>query len=99
MVYEVATIEIKDGAAAAFEAAVKEAAPVFQRARGCRGLALQRSVETPSRYFLVVTWDSVEDHMVHFRESPDFQEWRRLAGPHMANAPQVEHTTVALTAF
>ncbi|MFG1478877.1 antibiotic biosynthesis monooxygenase [Xanthobacter sp. V4C-4] len=99
MVYEVATIEIKAGAEAAFEAAVAQAAPVFQRARGCRGLSLERSVETPSRYFLVVTWDSVEDHMVHFRNSPEFQEWRSLAGPHMAGAPQVEHTTLALTAF
>lgn len=99
MVYEVATIEIKDGAEAAFEATVKAAAPLFQRARGCQGLSLERSVEAPSRYFLVVTWDSVEDHMVHFRNSPEFQEWRRLAGPHMAAPPQVEHTAVVLAAF
>ncbi|MFG1418328.1 antibiotic biosynthesis monooxygenase family protein [Xanthobacter sp. V0B-10] len=99
MVYEVATIEVKDGAGAAFEAAVKEAAPFFQRSRGCRGLRLERSVEAPNRYFLVVTWDSVEDHMVHFREAPEFQEWRRLAGPHMAAPPQVEHHEALFTAF
>lgn len=99
MVHEVATIEIKDGASAEFEAAVAAAAPYFQRARGCKGLVLRRSVEHPSRYFLVVTWESVEDHMVHFRNSPEFQEWRRLTGPFMAAPPSVEHTTLALTGF
>lgn len=99
MVYEVATIEIKDGTAEAFEAAVKEAAPFFQRSRGCKGLSLERSVEAPHRYFLIVTWESVEDHMVHFRNSPEFQEWRRLAGPFMATPPQVEHRAVVLSAF
>ncbi len=99
MVYEIATLDIKEGSEAAFEAAVKEAAPYFQKSRGCRGMALERCVETPSRYYLVVTWDSVEDHMVHFRNSPEFQEWRRLAGPHFANPPSVEHTSVTATYF
>lgn len=99
MVYEIATIDIKEGSEAAFEAAVKEAAPYFQRFPGCRGLSLERSVEHPSRYFLRVTWDSVEDHMVHFRGAPEFQEWRRLASPHFASLPSVEHSSVALAAF
>lgn len=99
MVYEIATIDIKEGAEAAFEAAVKEAAPHFQKARGCRGLSLERSIESPSRYYLVVTWDSVEDHMIHFRNSPEFLEWRRLASPHFAAAPSVEHTAVVGTFF
>lgn len=99
MVYEIATIDVKDGSEAAFEAAVKEAAPYFQKARGCSGLSLERSVEQPSRYYLVVTWASVEDHMVHFRNSPDFQEWRRLASPHFAAPPTVEHTSVVGSYF
>ncbi|MDI4657252.1 antibiotic biosynthesis monooxygenase family protein [Xanthobacter autotrophicus] len=99
MVYEIATLDIKEGSEAAFEAAVKEAAPFFQKSRGCRGLSLERSVEKPSCYYLVVTWDSVEDHMVHFRNAPEFQEWRRLASPHFASAPSVEHTSVVGTFF
>ncbi|MFG1291016.1 antibiotic biosynthesis monooxygenase family protein [Xanthobacter versatilis] len=99
MVYEIATLDIKEGSEAAFEAGVKEAAPFFQKSRGCRGLSLQRSVESPSRYYLVVTWDTVEDHMVHFRNSPEFQEWRRLASPHFVSPPSVEHTSVVGTFF
>lgn len=99
MILEIATIEVKDGASTDFEAAVRAATPCFQRARGCKGLALRRSVEQPNRYFLVVTWETLEDHTVHFRNSPDFQEWRQLAGPFMAAPPSVEHNTLALTAF
>ena len=99
MIYEIAEIDVRLGAESAFEAAVSEAAPVFRRARGCRSLALQRVIERPSTYRLVVGWDSVEDHMVHFRESADFQEWRRLASPHFAGPPKVDHVEWALEAF
>lgn len=41
----------------------------------------------------MVTWETVEDHMVHFRNSEDFQEWRRLTSLHFAAPPRVVHTT------
>ncbi|MGO8954510.1 MAG: antibiotic biosynthesis monooxygenase family protein [Rhodomicrobium sp.] len=99
MIFEIAEIEVKAGEEAAFEAGVAKAVPLFQRAKGCRGMELQRSVETPSKYRLVVKWETIEDHMVHFRGSEDFQEWRRLAGPHFASAPVVGHTHTVLSGF
>jgi heme-degrading monooxygenase HmoA len=92
MYLEIAAIEISAGQESPFEAAVAEAAPLFLRAKGCQGMQLQRSVEKPSHYRLVVKWETVEDHMVHFRQSEDFQTWRRLAGGHFASSPVVEHT-------
>lgn len=99
MFLEVATIEIKPGEEEAFEAGVAKAVPLFKRARGCHGMELQRSVEKPSSYRLVVRWERVEDHMVHFRGSEDFQEWRRLVGPYFAVPPAVEHTRTVLSGF
>jgi len=96
MVYEMAHITVSAGKNAAFEAGVKEALPLFHRARGCRGAELQRSVEEPNQYVLVVQWDTVEDHMVHFRESADFEEWRRLVGPYFEKPPAVGHTQVVV---
>ena len=92
MVWEIAQFEIKSGEEAAFEAAATQAVPLFRRARGCRNMQMQRSIEHPGRYRLIVEWDTVEDHTVHFRGSADFQEWRRLVGGHFASAPSVEHT-------
>src|SRR5438270_6355766 len=92
MVTEIAQIEIKPGMEAAFEAGVTNAAPIFQRARGCKGMELHRSLEQPQRYRLLVKWDTVENHTVDFRGSEDFQEWRKLVGHCFAGAPEVEHT-------
>ena len=93
MFWEIAQIDVKAGEEAAFETAVGKAVPLFRRSRGCRGLQLHRSVEIPTRYRLVVSWDTVEDHTVHFRGSEEFKEWRRLVGGHFASAPAVEHTS------
>jgi heme-degrading monooxygenase HmoA len=99
VIFEIAHIAVKPGMEAAFEQGVAEAAPLFQRARGCRGLSLQRGVEQPTHYRLVVQWETVEDHTVHFRNSEDFQGWRRLVGHCFERAPQVEHVTTVLAPF
>lgn len=99
MFLEIAQIEVKPGAEAAFEAGVAKAAPLFQRAKGCKGMELQRSVEFPARYRLIVTWETVENHTEDFRGSADFQEWRRLVGECFAAPPAVEHTHQVLKAF
>jgi hypothetical protein len=54
MITEIAQIDVKPGMEAEFETGVKNAAPVFQRAKGCHGLELQRSIEKPARYRLFV---------------------------------------------
>ena len=99
MIFEIAELTIKPGLEAEFEIGVQRAAPLFQRARGCRSLALERGIEDPTRYRLVVGWDTVEDHTVHFRSSPDFQAWRSLVGHCFAAPPQVVHTQQVLLAF
>jgi heme-degrading monooxygenase HmoA len=96
MITEIAQIEVKPGSEADFEAAVAQARPLFLRAKGCHGIELQRSVEKPSRYRLMVKWATLENHTVDFRESPDFAAWRALAGPHFAAPPDVEHTANVL---
>ncbi len=54
MIFEIVEIDVKPGEEAAFEAGVAQALPLFQRAKGCHGMELQRSIETPSKYRLVV---------------------------------------------
>ncbi|HQS10110.1 MAG: antibiotic biosynthesis monooxygenase [Rhizobiales bacterium 24-66-13] len=99
MVYESVLIAVTPGQEADFEAGVTKAVPLFQNARGCRAMRLDRSVETPTHYTLVAEWDSVDDHMVHFRESPAFKEWRALVSPYFAAAPQMEHRHTVVKGF
>lgn len=96
MIHEVATLTIDPAQAEAFEAAVAAARPFFEAARGFRSFALVRSVEQPERYCLVVGWESVDAHMVDFRQSDGFQQWRALASPFFRAPPAVEHFATAL---
>lgn len=99
MIFEIATIEVKTDSTEEFESGVAEALPLFRRAKGCRSIKLERSIETPSRYRLVVGWDTVEDHVVDFRNSADFEAWRSLVGHTFEAPPVVEHTAVVLSGF
>lgn len=99
MFMEVAEIQVKPGTEAQFEAGVAQAVTLFQRAKGCSAMHLERSVEEPTHYTLRVQWATVENHMVDFRESADFQQWRTLVGDFFAAPPQVGHTAIAVKGF
>jgi len=99
LITEIAMLTIDPDNAAAFEAAVAEATPVFRAAEGCHGMMLERVVEDPARYRLIVQWETIEHHMVTFRESPAFQIWRGLAGPFFAAPPVVEHSALVARHF
>jgi len=99
MILEIAVIDVKPGLEAAFEAGVAKAAPVFARAKGCKGLELKRSIEKPRRYRLFVTWETLENHTMDFRNSADFGEWRKLVGHCFESPPEVEHVVEAVKGF
>jgi heme-degrading monooxygenase HmoA len=99
MILEIAQIEVKAGLEKEFESGVAKATPVFARAKGCRGMELHRSIEKPSRYRLLVKWETLENHTVDFRGSDDFKVWRGLVGHCFAGAPEVEHTSQVVHGF
>lgn len=98
-VLEIADIRVKPENSAAFEAAVAEAVPLFRAAPGCESLRLERSIEQPGRYLLVVGWATIEAHTVDFRGSEAFTAWRGLVGQYFAAPPHVEHVERVLEGF
>ncbi|HTJ92700.1 MAG TPA: antibiotic biosynthesis monooxygenase family protein [Pararobbsia sp.] len=92
MILEMAHIEVQEGKTSEFEAGVRKALPLFARSKGCHGTELHRIIERPNHYLLIVRWETVDDHMVHFRQSEEFQEWRSLVSPYFVAPPQVHHT-------
>ena len=91
MILEIAQIEVKEGAQAPFERGVSRSREPFMRAKGCLGVELQRSVEFPGRYRLLVQWKTLEDHTITFRNSADFATWRSHVQDYFAAPPTVEH--------
>ncbi len=88
---EVATLNIRPGQSAAFEAAFREARQYIAATPGFISLELRRCVESPDQYLLLVHWRTLEDHTVGFRLSPQYQGWKRLLHHFYDPFPTVEH--------
>lgn len=99
MIYEVAELYIKADDHTAFQAAVAEAVPIFRQATGCLSMRLDRDIEVPDTYHLVVGWATLDNHVVDFRGSEGFQAWRALVGGHFAQPPKVEHFNTVVAGF
>lgn len=98
-VREIAVIKVRPGQEEVFERAVALAIPLFQRAHGARGFSLESSVEHPATYLLSVIWESVNDHMVAFRQSADFTAWRELIDEHLDGPIEMQHVQHVMTGF
>ena len=95
MILEIADIRIVPGQQTAFDAAIQLAVDtVASKAKGFRGYKVNKGVESPERYILMIYWDTLEDHTVDFREGPLFPQWRAIVGPFFAAPPTVEHFTL-----
>ena len=87
MVLEVALIDVTPGRRR-FTAAYAQAHPVLAGTPGCRSVRMTRGIESPSRFVLLVEWDSVEAHVrtsgpprpVHHLARPDRAVFRRRPG-------------------
>ena len=94
MILEVAEIHVKDGTGKAFESALQQAQPVLMGTEGYIRHELRGSMEDENRYLLFVEWESLEAHLVNFRESERYLEWRKIISPFFAQSPLVEHFDV-----
>jgi heme-degrading monooxygenase HmoA len=91
MVTEHVILPVRPGAEAAFEAAFAQAIPLISETPGFISLQLQRSIESPSSYLLLVGWHDVEDHTEVFRGSLNYERWRELLHRFYDPVPEVEH--------
>jgi heme-degrading monooxygenase HmoA len=91
MILEVAILHIKPEEMSRFEAVFPKAEAIFRSIPGYISHELQRCVETKGRYHLLIRWENIDAHMVNFRQSPKFQEFRGLVGGFFAQAPVAEH--------
>jgi heme-degrading monooxygenase HmoA len=91
MILEAAMLHIRTGQSQAFEAAFARAQSIIASMPGYLGHELQRCLEVEGKYLLLVRWRSVDDHEIGFRQSPEYQEWKRLLHHFYEPFPIVEH--------
>ena len=93
MIREHALLDVIPGDEQRFELAFAEEKVIIASMPGFRSLTLDRGIEQPTRYLLLVEWDRIEDHTEGFRGSPEYQRWRALLHHFYDPFPTVEHYT------
>lgn len=90
MVVERAEFVVKEGQEAEFETAMAEGVKLLGGAAGSISVTLGRGIEAPSKFLLLIEWEEVASHTA-FTTTPEFDQFRKLAGPFFAGPPAMEH--------
>jgi heme-degrading monooxygenase HmoA len=91
VILEAIVLNVREGEAAGFEEAFEQAKAIVAASPGFEGLRLLRCIETSHRYLLLIEWATLDDHLIGFRGSAGFEEWRGLLHHFYEPAPLVEH--------
>ena len=91
MILESASLQIRPGESEAFESAFREAQLIISSMPGYRSHELHRCIEREGHYLLLARWDSVAAHVEGFRNSPQYQQWKKLLHHFFDPAPSVLH--------
>ena len=90
-ILEVAILDIKSGQQTEFESAFAQAREIISSMEGYLSHQLQRCLEKPDRYILLVTWETLEHHTKGFRLSKEYRQWKSLLHHFYDPFPEVEH--------
>lgn len=91
MILEMAVLNVIGGKGKEFLNAFSKAKKIIEKARGCISCELQRCIEKPDQYVLLIKWDKLEDHTEGFRQSPEYQEWKKLLHHFYNPFPDIKH--------
>jgi heme-degrading monooxygenase HmoA len=91
LILEVAILDVKPGQEPEFEIAFEEAQKIISSMNGYVSHQLQKCIENPNRYILLVNWQTLKDHTKGFRGSDEYQKWRAMLHHFYDPFPIVEH--------
>lgn len=91
MILEVAVLDVIPGQELSFQQDFSKAQKIISSMPGYIEHELQRCIEQPARYLLLVRWETLEDHTVGFRGSAEYQAWKQLLHHYYDPFPAVEH--------
>ncbi|GAF19254.1 antibiotic biosynthesis monooxygenase [Bacillus sp. JCM 19046] len=78
MILEAALLQVKSSMENEFEKAFEEVSTIITAMNGYKSHELQRCLEVKGKYLLLVRWDTLEDHTIGFRQSSEYQRWKKL---------------------
>ena len=91
MITEHALLEVVPGQEEAFLHAMGRAKALIAASPGFVSLRVERGVERPGSFLLLVEWERLEDHTEGFRGSAAYEDWRAALHHFYDPFPVVEH--------
>ncbi|MEG4203144.1 antibiotic biosynthesis monooxygenase [Microcoleus sp. Pol7_A1] len=91
MILEAVVLNVKSGCEGDFEIAFREASSLISSIDGYLSHELHRCTEVQGKYLLLVRWENLEAHTIKFRNSAEYQEWKRMLHHFYNPFPTVEH--------
>ncbi|MDZ8237097.1 MAG: antibiotic biosynthesis monooxygenase [Nostoc sp. ChiQUE01a] len=91
MILEAVILNVKPGSESDFEVNFKKASKIISSMKGYLSHELHRCIEVQDKYLLLVRWETLESHIVQFRGSAEYQEWKKLLHHFYEPFPTVEH--------
>ncbi len=91
MILEHVVLPVIPGREDDFLAAFALARPIIASMPGFVDLSLQRGIERPHEFLMLVRWASLADHVDGFRGSPEYAEWKALRHHFYDPFPEVVH--------
>lgn len=91
MILELARLDVISGEEIQFEAAFNQAQNIIASMPGYISHQLRRCLEKQNRYLLLVNWETLEDHTIGFRQSEEYQDWKKILHHFYDPFPTVEH--------
>lgn len=91
MILEIAHLDVIPNQTVEFELAFATAQQIISAMPGYISHELQRCIERPSHYVLLVRWQTLADHTEGFRGSAQYQDWKRLLHHFYDPFPTVDH--------
>jgi heme-degrading monooxygenase HmoA len=98
VITEHAILPVVAGREDEFVAAMEQAKTIIASSPGFVSLSVERCVEQPGHFLLLVQWETLEDHTEGFRGSAAYAEWRAQLHHFYDPFPVVEHFEVVVTA-
>ncbi|MEH7376463.1 antibiotic biosynthesis monooxygenase family protein [Neobacillus drentensis] len=91
MILEAVMLKVRPGMEEEYEEAFRHASEIIASMKGYISHELQRCIEVKGKYLLMVKWETLEDHTVGFRQSNEYQGWKKLLHRFYDPFPTVEH--------
>jgi len=91
MILEMSRVRILPGKEAEFEKVFFEALDILSTLKGFLGGDLEKSLNQPGLYYMMIKWETVENHTIDFPASEEAARAMPLVLPLFDGMPKADH--------